>query len=37
MDFTLCYLDMHDGQPASLSLVFQSGDYTQFVSAAKKS
>lgn len=36
MDFTLCYLDMNDGQPPTISLVFQSGEYTQFVSASAK-
>ena len=38
MEFTLCYLDMHDGNPPVLCLAFQSGNYSQFVSvAAKKS
>ena len=36
MDFTLCYLDTGDGQEPNLSLVFQSGEYTQFVSASAK-
>ena len=36
MDFTLCYIDQKDGNPPSLSLVFQSGDYTQFVVATEK-
>lgn len=34
MDFTLCYMDMDPTAPPSLSLVFQSGEFMQFVQGA---
>ena len=34
MDFTLCYMDMDPTAPPSLSLVFQSGEFLQFVQGA---